>query len=331
MSGPLGKVIKFIEDEVGITFKIERASAISGDIVLEIVSSILGNDRLWNANVPKLNTLPKVLVAELPANVRGFLSTEDVSDSKLRLFAPPLRDIALGFLGAVLTYVNNVWDKNRKNRNEHYIYLGLSRDLWIRLSGGSAVDTLKRFNDIRELFRAVLNRVREKRGLIIDYAFIYTAAKIRQYLPSKSIREDVIRSNYYVELLTLSRAGKSQNFIVRLDTVSLNDYLVSLSKTKTANVILGMGKLLKSWKRIAGIKRNGRELGKDLIDVLNTITEDIIRFSSNNDCNEITELGHATTLFINEWHDVLNNLANNDENISGALRLLANGVGKIRC
>ncbi|GAB6946843.1 hypothetical protein JCM16161A_09730 [Vulcanisaeta sp. JCM 16161] len=324
-SGPLGRIIRFIEDRTSNRFEIRRADFIPGNIVLNIISSVLGNDELWSASVPGLNTLPKVLVAELPANVRGFLNAGETSRSGL--FVPPLGDIALGFLGAVLTYVNSIRDK----KGDHYIYLGLSRDLWIRLGGGSAVDVLNQFNDIRRLFRTVLDRVREKRGLIIDYAFIYIAAKIRQYLPKGiSIKEDIIHSNYYVDLLTLFRERRSQNFIATLDTISLNDYIAAILRSGTRSIILGMGKLLESYNELTEIKKGGRELGKDLIDVLNTITEDIIRFSSNNDCNEIAELGYVVTLFINEWHDTLRNLANSDANISGALKLL-DGISSIRC
>ncbi|ADN51065.1 hypothetical protein [Vulcanisaeta distributa] len=328
--GPLGKIINsvFGDNANAVIGRIQNVKRkyIPGNIALDIALQILNNGKLWYGEVDRYSVAPKVFVAELPGNAKlGFLDYEEVSKSKL--FAASLIDVALGLIGAVLTYVYNISNRRGHENEAHYFFLGLSPNLWQRI-GGSAKEVLDHYRSINRMFSSVIDLNEKKVGLITDFAFIYAAARIKQYLLKHVTKEEVLQENYYMDLLTLSRSGNTQNFIVNLNTVSLNDYLVAISRSNTAGIIIGIGGLLKNWDKVS---KGNSDLGESVIDVANTVTENITRFTSNGDCHEIAELSHAVTVFINEWNTTFINLSNKNSGIQHAYNRLRYDVNKIRC
>ena len=306
-NGPLHQILNAVPNasEIINTIinKIKNNNERIGLEILGLVRLIVENDPLWNAGPVNNKITMKYLIAELPASARGFLVTKLVRDT--RYFRPLLRDIALAFLGSILTFVNYMPSEG----GIRYIYIGMSQDAWRALSGeGSAMDIVRRFRLIRNIFRQVFN---VEFSLPLEFALIYATAIILQYLSqylryilSEQIRRHLMIGNYYLEILTLSREARSQNFVTQLDTYSINDYLIALRRTRMTRLITSLAGLLRHYECF----KDNKGLAKDIAGLLNDVTVRVVRFVSNNDCSEIAELTYGVRSFIAEWGDVISNV-----------------------
>ena len=290
--------------------------------ILGLVRLIVENDPLWNAGPVNNKITMKYLIAELPASARGFLVTKLVRDT--RYFRPLLRDIALAFLGSILTFVSYVPSEG----GIRYIYIGMSQDAWRALSsGGSAMDIVGRFRSIHNIFRQVFN---VEFSLPLEFALIYAAARISRYMPSKQIRRHIMIGNYYLEILTLSREARSQNFVTQLDNYSINDYLIALRRMGMVKLMVNLAGLLRHYKCF----KNNIGLARDIAGLLNDVTVRVVRFVSNNDCSEIAELTYGVRSFIAEWGDVISNVkGKKHSNIihQRIVKGLESGLELVRC
>ena len=306
-NGPLRQILNAVPNASEIIktiiSKIENGDERIGPEILGLVELIVENDSLWNNVEPvNENITMKYLIAELPASARGFLVTKLARIT--RHFRPPLRDIALAFLGSILTFVNYMPSENEIR----YIYIGMSQDTWRALSTrGSAKDIVREFRAIRNIFRQVLS---VEFSLPLDIAIFYTAAKVARHLSrmsSDQIRRQIMIGNYYLEILTLSRKVKprpSQNFITQLDTYSIIDYLIALRRIRMVKLMVNLARLLRHYKCFRDIK----DLARDIASLLNDVTVRVVRFVSNNDCSEIAELTYGVRSFIAEWGDIISNV-----------------------
>jgi hypothetical protein len=278
-----------------------------------------------------INSAPKVFVAELPANVRGFLNIALARENSKGkgTFKAPIRYFAIATYGIILTYLHTV----QKEKATHYLFLGLSPKLWISI-GKSAEKRLGFMNSIKRVYRSIieLSRRNDVETPMFEIGQVYAASKVAS-LHNLTI-ENILLGGYWIDLLSLTRPRNTQNFLANLDTMYITDYVVALRKTRLHSALSPLISLLNYHRDL------NMEVLRDYVKFVNAIITRFVRFTSNGECGEVSEIAYLLKSGLSGPDGVLYRIkqlktaSNNDkkiENIHEKIARIEGSLRKIRC
>jgi hypothetical protein len=290
----------------------------------------------WNNDDLKyIITAPKVFMAELPANIRGFLYIEQARENSKRkgTFKVPIRYFAIATYGIILTYLYTV----RKENADYYLFLGLSPKLWISI-GESAEERLGFMSSIKRVYRSIieLSRHNDVETPMFEIGQVYAASKV--IVKSRKLRdltiEDILLGGYWIDLLSLTKPRNTQNFLANLDTMYITDYVVALRKTRLHSALSPLISLLNYHRDL------NMEVLRDYVKFVNAIITRFVRFTSNGECGEVSEIAYLLKSGLSGRDGVLYKIkqlkaaSNNDkkiENIHEKIARIEESLQKIRC
>jgi|GEM_PF-2802226 len=285
-----------------------------------------------------INIAPKVFVAELPAGARGFLNIAQAQQISKRTsaFKAPIRYFALATYGIILTYLHTV----RKEKADYYLFLGLSSKLWISI-GESAEERLRFMSNIKRVYRGIieLSERNDVETPMFEIGQVYAASKVA-LLRNLTI-EDILLGGYWIDLLSLTRPRNTQNFLANLDTVYFADYVVALRKTRLYSILPSLISLLNYYDYYKDLNK---EVLRDYVKFVNAVITRFVRFASNGECSEVSEIAYLLKSGLSEPDGVLYKIkqlkvANNNDkkmkniqkNIHENITRIERNLQKIRC
>ncbi|MCG2867703.1 MAG: hypothetical protein L7H08_09270 [Vulcanisaeta sp.] len=289
-------------------------------------------ENYWDDDdIDYINTAPKVFMAELPAGTRGFLNITQASETskKIGAFKAPIRYFAIATYGIILTYLHTV----QKEKATYYLFLGLSPKLWISI-GESAENKLGFVSSIKRAYRSIieLSRRNDVETPMFEIGQVYAASRVAS-LHDVTI-EDVLLGRYWIDLLSLTKPRKTQNFLANLDTTYITDYVVALRKTRLHSALSPLISLLNYHRDL------NMEVLRDYVKFVNAIITRFVRFTSNGECSEVSEIAYLLKSGLSGPDGVLYRIkqlktaSNNDkkiENIHEKIARIEGSLRKIRC
>ena len=289
-------------------------------------------ENYWDDDdIDYINTASKVFMAELPAGTRGFLNITQASETskKIGAFKAPISYFAIATYGIILTYLHTV----QKEKATYYLFLGLSPKLWISI-GESAEKRLGFMNSIKRVYRSIieLSRRDDVETPMFEIGQVYAASRVAS-LHNLTI-EDVLLGGYWIDLLSLTKPRNTQNFLANLDTMYITDYVVALRKTRLHSALSPLISLLNYHRDL------NMEVLRDYVKFVNAIITRFVRFTSNGECGEVSEIAYLLKSGLSGPDGVLYRIkqlktaSNNDkkiENIHEKIARIEGSLRKIRC
>jgi hypothetical protein len=289
-------------------------------------------ENYWDDDdIDYINTAPKVFMAELPAGTRGFLNITQASETskKIGAFKAPISYFAIATYGIILTYLHTV----QKEKATYYLFLGLSPKLWISI-GESAEKRLGFMNSIKRVYRSIieLSRRDDVETPMFEIGQVYAASRVASR--HNLTIEDVLLGGYWIDLLSLTKPRNTQNFLANLDTMYITDYVVALRKTRLHSALSPLISLLNYHRDL------NMEVLRDYVKFVNAIITRFVRFTSNGECGEVSEIAYLLKSGLSGPDGVLYRIkqlktaSNNDkkiENIHEKIARIEESLQKIRC